>query len=231
MQQLSCLLPGTPVAVALSVSAAPQRAKIVLSLLILVFLVFSKNFYTASLNSYYTFYLIQRFDLPVQTAQLYLFLFLAALAVGTLFGGPIGDRFGRKYVIWFSILGILPFTLALPYADLFWTGVLTVFIGLILSSSSPAIIVYAQELVPGKTGTVSGLFFGLAFGIGGLGAALLGQLADLTSIEFVYQVCSFLPALGLLAVFLPHVRAEQVPRVRDAWKEDDLSNALDSQKK
>jgi MFS transporter, FSR family, fosmidomycin resistance protein len=185
------------------------KAKIVLSLLILVFLVFSKNFYTASLNSYYTFYLIQRFDLPVQTAQLYLFLFLAALAVGTLFGGPIGDRFGRKYVIWFSILGILPFTLALPYADLFWTGVLTVFIGLILSSSSPAIIVYAQELVPGKTGTVSGLFFGLAFGIGGLGAALLGQLADLTSIEFVYQVCSFLPALGLLAVFLPHVRAEQ----------------------
>jgi MFS transporter, FSR family, fosmidomycin resistance protein len=185
------------------------NGKVVGSLVILVLLVFSKNFYTASLNSYYTFYLIETFGVTVQTAQLYLFLFLAAVAAGTLFGGPIGDRFGRKYVIWFSILGVLPFTLALPYADLFWTGALTVFIGLILSSSFPAIIVYAQELVPGKTGTVSGLFFGLAFGIGGLGAALLGQLADLTSIEFVYQVCSFLPALGLLAVFLPNVRAER----------------------
>ncbi len=188
---------------------AGPNGKVVGSLVILVLLVFSKNFYTASLNSYYTFYLIQTFGVPVQTAQLFLFLFLAAVAAGTLFGGPIGDRFGRKYVIWFSILGVLPFTLALPYADLFWTGALTVLIGLILSSSFPAIIVYAQELVPGKTGTVSGLFFGLAFGIGGLGAALLGQLADLTSIEFVYQVCSFLPALGLLAVFLPNVRAER----------------------
>ena len=177
--------------------------------MILVFLVFSKNFYTASLNSYYTFYLIETFGVPVQTAQLYLFLFLASVAAGTLFGGPLGDRFGRKYVIWFSILGVLPFTLALPYADLFWTAVLTVAIGLILSSSAPAIIVYAQELVPGRTGTVSGLYFGLAFGIGGLGAALLGHLADLTDIHFVYHVCSFLPALGLLAVFLPHIRAER----------------------
>jgi MFS transporter, FSR family, fosmidomycin resistance protein len=183
--------------------------RIVCSLLILVFLVFSKNFYTASLTSYYTFYLIEKFGVPVQTSQLFLFLFLGSIAAGTLFGGPIGDRFGRKYVIWFSILGVLPFTLALPYADLFWTAVLTVIIGLIISSSSPAIIVYAQELVPGKTGTVSGLFFGLSFGMGGLGAALLGQLADLTSIEFVYQVCSFLPALGLLAVFLPHLRDDQ----------------------
>ncbi len=185
-------------------------AKVALSILILVCLVFSKNFYTASLNSYYTFYLIEKFGVPVQTAQLYLFLFLGSVAAGTLFGGPIGDRFGRKYVIWFSILGVLPFTLALPYADLFWTGVLTVAIGLILASSFPAIIGYGQELVPGKTGTISGLFFGLAFGIGGLGAALLGQLADLTSIEFVYHVCSCLPALGLLAVFLPHVGSEQV---------------------
>jgi len=184
--------------------------KIIYSLLILVFLVFSKNFYTASLNSYYTFYLIETFGVPVQTAQLYLFLFLASVAAGTLFGGPLGDRFGRKYVIWFSILGVLPFTLALPYADLFWTAVLTVVIGLILSSSAPAIIVYAQELVPGRTGTVSGLYFGLAFGIGGLGAALLGHLADVTDIRFVYHVCSFLPALGLLAIFLPHIRAERL---------------------
>jgi MFS transporter, FSR family, fosmidomycin resistance protein len=192
--------------------AEPARSydpKIIYSLVILVFLVISKNFYTASLNSYYTFYLIETFGMPLQTAQLYLFLFLASVAVGTLFGGPLGDRFGRKYVIWFSILGVLPFTLALPYADLFWTAVLTVAIGLILSSSAPAIIVYAQELIPGRTGTVSGLYFGLAFGIGGLGAALLGQLADLTDIQFVYHVCSFLPALGLLAVFLPHIRAER----------------------
>jgi MFS transporter, FSR family, fosmidomycin resistance protein len=192
--------------------AEPRRGydpKIIYSLLILVFLVFSKNFYTASLNSYYTFYLIETFGVTVQMAQLYLFLFLASVAAGTLFGGPLGDRFGRKYVIWFSILGVLPFTLALPYADLFWTAVLTVAIGLILSSSAPAIIVYAQELVPGRTGTVAGLYFGLAFGIGGLGAALLGHLADMTDIRFVYHLCSFLPALGLLAVFLPHIRAER----------------------
>jgi FSR family fosmidomycin resistance protein-like MFS transporter len=145
----------------------------------------------------------------VQTAQIFLFLFLGSVAAGTLFGGPIGDRFGRKYVIWFSVLGVLPFTLALPYMDLFWTGVLTVIIGLILASSFPAIIVYAQELVPGRTGMISGLFFGLGFGMGGLGAAVLGQLADATSIGLVYQVCAFLPAIGLLAAFLPHVGGKQ----------------------
>jgi MFS transporter, FSR family, fosmidomycin resistance protein len=201
---------GTPGA------ATGREAKVLASIAVLIFLLFSKSFYTASLNSYYTFYLINKFGVPVQTAQIYLFIFLAALALGTLVGGPIGDRFGRKYVIWFSILGVLPFTLALPFADLFWTGVLSVLIGLILSSSSPAIIVYAQELLPGRTGIISGLFLGLSFGMGGLGAALLGQLADLTSIDLVYRVCSFLPALGLLAVFLPAVRAEPVGGARVA---------------
>jgi MFS transporter, FSR family, fosmidomycin resistance protein len=183
-----------------------HRRQTAVALAILVALVFSKNFYTAGINSYYTFYLIDKFQLPVQTAQIYLFLFLGSVAAGTLFGGPLGDRFGRKYVIWFSVLGVLPFTLALPYADLFWTGVLTVIIGLILASSFPAIIVYAQELIPGRTGMISGLFFGLGFGMGGLGAAVLGELADVTSIGFVYRVCSFLPAIGLLAAFLPDVR-------------------------
>lgn len=191
------------------VAAAPPRTKVLLALGILVALIFSKNFYTASINSYYTFYLINKFNLPVQTAQIYLFMFLGSVAAGTLFGGPIGDRFGRKYVIWFSVLGVLPFTLALPYVDLFWTGVLTVIIGLILASSFPAIIVYAQELVPGRTGMISGLFFGLGFGMGGLGAAVLGQLADATSIAVVYQVCSFLPAIGVIAAFLPNVRGKQ----------------------
>jgi FSR family fosmidomycin resistance protein-like MFS transporter len=177
-----------------------------LAIAILVALVFSKHFYTAGINSYYTFYLIDKFQLPVQSAQVYLFLFLGSVAAGTLFGGPLGDRFGRKYVIWFSVLGVLPFTIALPYADLFWTGVLTVIIGSILASSFPAIIVYAQELIPGRTGMISGLFFGLGFGMGGLGAAVLGQLADATSIGFIYRVCSFLPAIGLLAAFLPDVR-------------------------
>jgi FSR family fosmidomycin resistance protein-like MFS transporter len=190
-------------------AARPARGKVLLALGILVALIFSKNFYTASINSYYTFYLIEKFHLPVQTAQIFLFLFLGSVAAGTLFGGPIGDRFGRKYVIWFSVLGVLPFTLALPYMDLFWTGVLTVIIGLILASSFPAIIVYAQELVPGRTGMISGLFFGLGFGMGGLGAAVLGQLADATSIGLVYQVCAFLPAIGLLAAFLPHVGGKQ----------------------
>jgi FSR family fosmidomycin resistance protein-like MFS transporter len=190
-------------------AAKPARGKVLLALGILVALIFSKNFYTASINSYYTFYLIEKFHLPVQTAQIFLFLFLGSVAAGTLFGGPIGDRFGRKYVIWFSVLGVLPFTLALPYMDLFWTGVLTVIIGLILASSFPAIIVYAQELVPGRTGMISGLFFGLGFGMGGLGAAVLGQLADATSIGLVYQVCAFLPAIGLLAAFLPHVGGKQ----------------------
>jgi MFS transporter, FSR family, fosmidomycin resistance protein len=184
--------------------ASPSASQGVwLSIAILVALVFSKNFYTAGLTSYYTFYLIDRFQLSVQDAQFFLFLFLGAVAAGTLFGGPIGDRIGRKYVIWLSVLGVLPFSVALPYADLFWTGVFTVVIGLVLASSGPAIIVYAQELVPGKTGTIAGLFFGLSFGIGGIGAAVLGHLADVTSIGFVYQLCSFLPALGLLAAFLP----------------------------
>ncbi len=173
------------------------------SLAILVALVFSKNVYLASLTSFYTFYLIHKFGLSVQSAQLHLFILLAAVAAGTFFGGPVGDRIGRKYVIWVSILGVLPFTVALPYANLFWTELLTVVIGLVLASAFPAIVVFAQELVPGRVGTVSGIFFGFAFGAGAIGAALLGHLADATSIELVYTVCSFLPAIGLLTVFLP----------------------------
>ncbi|RDI59108.1 MFS transporter [Microvirga subterranea] len=186
-------------------AASPHsRAKVAVSITILMLLVFSKNFYTASITSYFTFYLISKFQLSVQDAQLHLFIFLGAVAAGTVLGGPIGDRIGRKYVIWFSILGVLPFTLALPYANLFWTGVLSVLIGLILASAFSAILVYATELVPGRVGMVAGLFFGLSFGMGGLGAAVLGQLADWTSIETVYRVCSFLPAIGLLTYFLPH---------------------------
>ena len=172
---------------------------------ILVALVFSKYFYLASLVSYYTFFLISRFHMSVRNAQVHLFLFLGAVAVGTIVGGPVGDRIGRKYVIWCSILGVLPFTLLLPYANLFWTGILTVIIGLVLASAFSAILVYAQDLVPGKVGTISGLFFGLAFGMGGVGAACLGKLADATSIEFVYRLCSFLPAIGLLTAFLPNL--------------------------
>ena len=163
----------------------------------------SKFVYTASITSYYTFYLIERFGLSARSAQLYLFVYLASVAVGTLVGGALGDRFGRKLVIWFSILGVLPFTLALPYANLFWTGVLSVPIGLILASAFPAIVVYGQELVPFRVGTIAGLFFGFAFGMGGIGAALLGQLADVTGVQYVFTLCSFLPALGLLAAFLP----------------------------
>lgn len=176
---------------------------------ILLALIFSKYVYLASLTSYYTFYLIQRFDLSVQNAQLHLFAFLAAVAVGTVAGGPLGDRFGRKYVIWFSILGALPFTLALPYAGLFWSGPLTVIIGLILASAFPAIVVFAQELVPGMVGMISGLFFGFSFGMGGLGAAGLGWLADHSSIEMVFRVCAFLPAIGLLTAFLPNLGRER----------------------
>ena len=172
----------------------------------LVALVFSKFFYMASLGNYLTFYLIETFHVSVQSAQLYLFVFLAAVAAGTFLGGPVGDRFGRKYVIWFSILGVLPFTLLLPHADLFWTLVLAVIIGLIMSSAFSAILVYAQELMPGRVGLVAGLFFGLAFGMGGLGAALLGELADLTSIGFVYQICAWLPAIGVVAWFLPDLK-------------------------
>jgi len=181
------------------------RGKVMASIAILLLLIFSKYFYLASISSYFTFYLIHKFGVSVQTAQVHLFFFLGAVAAGTFMGGPLGDRFGRKYVIWFSILGVLPFTLMLPHANLFWTGVLTVVIGLILASAFAAILVYATELMPGKVGTVAGLFFGFAFGMGGLGAALLGGLADMTSIGFVYQVCAFLPAIGLLAAFLPNL--------------------------
>jgi MFS transporter, FSR family, fosmidomycin resistance protein len=174
-------------------------------IVILLVLIFSKYVYLASLTNYYTFYLIHRFGLSVPDAQLHLFAFLAAVAVGTIIGGPLGDRLGRKYVIWFSILGALPFTLVLPFAGLLLTGVLTVIIGLILASAFPAIIVFAQELVPGKVGMISGLFFGFSFGMAGLGAAGLGWLADRTGIETVYRVCAFLPVLGLLAALLPEI--------------------------
>jgi FSR family fosmidomycin resistance protein-like MFS transporter len=175
------------------------------SIAVLIALIFSKYIYLVSLSSYYTFYLIHRFGVSVQASQIDLFIFLGAVAAGTILGGPIGDRVGRKWVIWFSILGTLPFTLALPFANLFWTVVLTVIIGATLASAFPAIIVYAQELLPGNIGMVSGLFFGLAFGIAGIGAALLGALADRTSIEFVDRVCAFLPAVGLLTALLPDI--------------------------
>jgi FSR family fosmidomycin resistance protein-like MFS transporter len=181
----------------------PDSRRIRIALAVLVVLLFSKQLYVSSLSSYYIFYLIDRFGVSTQAAQLYLFVFLAANAVGAFFGGPLGDRFGRKYVIWFSILGALPFTLALPYAGLAGSAVLTVFIGLILSSATSSIIVFAQELMPHRFGMISGVFFGVAFGIGGLGAAVLGKLADHTGIAFVYHVCAFLPAIGLFAVFLP----------------------------
>lgn len=179
------------------------RRTVAISVTILAALMFSKFVYTASMSSYFTFYLIDRFRLTTQQAQVHLFIYLGAVAAGTIIGGPVGDRFGRKVVIWFSILGVFPFTAMMPYADLFWTGILSVIIGLILSSAFSAIIVYAQELVPGNVGAIAGLFFGFAFGMGGLGAAALGQLADHTSIQFVYKVCSFLPLLGLLTWFLP----------------------------
>jgi len=179
------------------------RRTIAGAMAVLIALVFSKYFYMASLISYFTFYLIARFHLSVQAAQVHLFVFLGAVAAGTIIGGPVGDRIGRKYVIWWSILGVLPFTLALPYANLFWTEILTVIIDLVLASAFSAILVYAQELLPGRVGMVSGLFFGLAFGMGGVGAALLGKLADAKGIEFVYRVCAFLPAIGLLTAFLP----------------------------
>jgi len=183
-------------------NALPRRT-VALALTVLVVLMFSKFFYLTSLSSYYSFYLMQRFGLPVQTAQVYLFGFLFAVAAGTILGGPIGDRIGRKRVIWVSILGVAPFTLMLPYVNLFWTGVLTFAIGIILASAFSAILVFAQELVPGKVGAVSGLFFGFAFGIGGIGAAVLGGVADRYGLEFVYRVCAFLPLLGLLTAFLP----------------------------
>jgi FSR family fosmidomycin resistance protein-like MFS transporter len=188
-----------------------SRRQVRVALGLLVVLLFSKYFYLASLSSYYTFYLMSRFHVSLQSAQLHLFAFLAAVAVGTLAGGHLGDRIGRKYVIWGSILGVLPFSLALPYADLFWTGVLTVVIGLIIASAFGSIVVFAQELVPHRVGAVSGLFFGFAFGLGGVGAAVLGWLADHTSITYVYRVCAFLPALGLVAAYLPGIRPTHSP--------------------
>jgi len=184
--------------------ALPPR-KVAIALGILVALMFSKFFYLSSLTSYYMFYLIGKFHLSVQAAQLHLFLFLGAVAAGTFIGGPVGDKIGRKYVIWVSILGVLPFSLLLPYSNLFWTSVLTVIIGLILASAFSAILVYAQDLMPGRIGAVSGLFFGFAFGLGGIGSALLGKLVDLTSLNFVYQLCSYLPAIGILTAFLPNL--------------------------
>jgi MFS transporter, FSR family, fosmidomycin resistance protein len=183
--------------------------KVWVSMTVLLMLMFSKFFYLASITSYYTFYLIQTFHVSLVNAQVHLFLFLGAVAAGTMAGGPLGDRFGRKYVIWLSILGILPFTMALPYANLFWTSILSLIIGVVLASAFPAIVVYAQELLPGRVGMISGMFFGFSFGMGGIGAAVLGWLADQTSITFVYKVCAFLPAIGLLTAFLPNIGGEK----------------------
>ena len=192
-----------------TLALSPRRVR--LTIVVLIALVFSKFIYMASLSSYYTFFLIHRFGLTTQQAQLMLFLFLAAVALGTIIGGPIGDRIGTRWVIWVSILGTLPFTLALPHVGLTMTGVLSVVIGMTLASAFPAIIVFAQELMPGRVGLVAGLFFGFAFGIGGIGAAALGLLADAKGIEFVYNVCAFLPALGILALLLPRRRDLRQP--------------------
>jgi len=183
-----------------------RKKQIKSSIIILLVLIFSKYIYMTSISSYFTFYLIDKFNVSIPDSQFYLFLFFGSVALGTFLGGPLGDRFGRKYVIWFSILGSAPFALMLPYVGLFWTGALVVIIGLILSSAFSAILVFAQELLPGKVGMISGMFFGFAFGIAGLGSALLGYLADHSSIEFVYQICSFLPLIGAVAYFLPNVR-------------------------
>ncbi|MDB5252705.1 MAG: major facilitator superfamily 1, partial [Flaviaesturariibacter sp.] len=185
------------------------RRKVILSLAVLLLLIFSKYIYLTSITSYFTFYLIDQFGLSIREAQLHLFFFLASVAIGTVIGGPLGDRFGRKYIIWISILGVAPFTLLMPYANLFWTTILSVCIGLILSSAFSAILVYAQELVPGKVGMISGLFFGFAFGMAGIGSALLGWLADATSIAHVYRLCAFLPLLGIFTAFLPNIRTRK----------------------
>jgi FSR family fosmidomycin resistance protein-like MFS transporter len=191
--------------------AALPRGKVLGAIVILVALIFSKYVYLVSLTNFLTFYLIDRFAISVQAAQLQLFAFLAAVAIGTIVGGPLGDRFGRKYVIWFSIVGTLPFALLLPHANLFWTLPITMLIGVILASAFPAIVVFAQELVPGQVGMISGLFFGFAFGIAGLGAALLGWLADAAGIEAVYRLCAYLPLIGLLAALLPNAAAPVRP--------------------
>lgn len=188
---------------------ALSRGRVVVSVIILLVLIFSKYFYTAGLTSYFTFYLIDKFHVSIQQSQIYLFIFLAAVAAGTVLGGPLGDRFGRKYVIWFSILGAAPFTLLLPHASLFWTVALSAIIGVIISSAFPAILVYATELLPGKVGLVSGLFYGFAFGMGGLGSAVLGNLADHTSIQHVFAICAYLPLIGIITVFLPRIGRQQ----------------------
>jgi len=185
-----------------------HRRHVMGALTVLLALVFSKYVYLASISSYYTFYLIDHFHVSVRSSQLHLFVFLASAAAGGMIGGPLGDRLGSKYIIWVSILGVLPFTLLLPHANLFWTGVLTVPIGLILASAFPAIVVYGQDLLPGRTGMVAGLFFGLAFGMGSVGAAVLGRLADHLGINFVYQICAFLPLIGLLTGFLPDLHKQ-----------------------
>ena len=182
-----------------------SQGKVIFSVVILLVLIFSKYFYMTSLTSYYTFYLIDKFHISVQSAQIHLFIFLFSIAAGTFIGGPLGDRIGRKYVIWISILGCAPFTLLMPHANLFWTSILSVFIGVILSSAFSAILVYAQELMPGKVGMIAGLFFGFAFGMAGVGSALLGKLADATSISYVYDVCAWLPLIGILTAFLPNI--------------------------
>jgi FSR family fosmidomycin resistance protein-like MFS transporter len=189
-------------------SPSPLRTNV--ALVVLMVLLFSKTFYMASIGSYYTFYLMDKFGIATQAAQLYLFLFLGACTVGVFFGGPLGDRFGRKYVIWFSILGSLPFTLALPYAGLLGSAILSMMVGFIMSSAVPAVIVYAQELMPHRLGMISGLFYGMTFGFGGIGAAVLGEVADVKGIDFVYQICAFLPAIGLLAVFLPQIKRNKL---------------------
>ncbi len=195
-----------PKASPVSAAIAPvSPARVRWSIAVLVLLIFSKYFYVASITSYFSFYLIDKFHISVRAAQIHLSVFLLAMALGTLFGGPLGDRIGRKRVIWVSILGIAPFTLILPYVDLMWVGILTFIIGLILSSAFSAIVVFAQELMPGNVGAVSGLFFGFAFGIGGIGAAVLGGLADQHGIEFVYRICAYLPLLGMVAAFLPNI--------------------------
>ena len=195
-----------------TVRHAAPRHHVALALVVLLMLVFSKYVYLASINSYYTFYLIEHFHLSVRSSQLHLFVFLASAAIGGMVGGPLGDRLGSKYIIWASILGVLPFTLLLPHANLFWTGVLTVPIGLILASAFPAIVVYAQDLLPGRTGTVAGLFFGLAFGMGSVGAAVLGKVADHLGVDAIYQICAFLPLIGLLAAFLPDLHKSHAAR-------------------
>ena len=206
------LRPAHAAARAAAGPAGVPQSRVIFFVFVLMLLVFSKNVYSSSLTSFFTFYLIERFQLSVQDAQVQLFIFMAAIAVGTLAGGALSDRIGRRPMIWISILGALPFTLALPYANLFWTAVLTIIIGLLMASAFPAILVYAHELMPGRVGLVSGVFFGFAFGLGGIGAAAMGRIADAHGIAFVYQLCSYLPAIGLVAWFLPNLERGRLPR-------------------